>query len=115
MGIFRAAHGWGEVKKASLPKICHTYPTMMKLGTVKPYLKNYVTHPLTSADISIFHRQSANFVISRNTDIDCILVHIFYFFQFFMSLLEILLIKLVIILTMSAKMATPGLVKITVL
>ena len=22
-----------------LPKICHTYPTMMKLGTVIPYLK----------------------------------------------------------------------------
>ena len=29
MGIFRAAH----------PKICHTYPTMMKLGTVIPYPK----------------------------------------------------------------------------
>ena len=26
-------------KKASLPKTCHTYPTMMKLGTVIPYLK----------------------------------------------------------------------------
>ena len=29
--------GW--TKKASLPKICHTYPTMMKLSTVIPYLK----------------------------------------------------------------------------
>ena len=38
MGIFGAAHGWGA---ARLPfrKICHTYPTMMKLGTVIPYLK----------------------------------------------------------------------------
>ena len=26
-------------KNAPLPKICHTYPTMMKLGTVIPYLK----------------------------------------------------------------------------
>ena len=26
-------------KKAPLPKICHTYPAMMKLGTVIPYLK----------------------------------------------------------------------------
>ena len=34
MGIFGAAHGW-----APLPKICHTYPTMMKLGRVIPYLK----------------------------------------------------------------------------
>ena len=29
----------GGCKKASLPKICHTYPTMIKLGTVIPYLK----------------------------------------------------------------------------
>ena len=27
-----------EGKKANLPKVCHTYPTMMKLGTVIPYL-----------------------------------------------------------------------------
>ena len=33
MGFFGAAHGWG------IPKICHTYPTMMKLGTVIPYPK----------------------------------------------------------------------------
>ena len=39
MGFFGAAHGWGESKKTSLPKICHTYPTMMKLGTTIPYLK----------------------------------------------------------------------------
>ena len=26
-------------KKAPLPKICHTYPTMMKLDTVIPHLK----------------------------------------------------------------------------
>ena len=34
VGLFRIAHGW-----AGLPKICHTYPTMMKLGAVLPYLK----------------------------------------------------------------------------
>ena len=41
MGFFGAAHGWGEgvAKRPSLPKICHTYPTMMKLGTVIPYPK----------------------------------------------------------------------------
>ena len=38
-----------------LPKICHTYPAVMKLGTGIPYLKeikknvNHVTHPLSSA------------------------------------------------------------------
>ena len=41
MGLFGAAHGSGEggSKKASLPKICHTYLTIMKLGTVISYLK----------------------------------------------------------------------------
>ena len=34
MGIFGATHGW-----LPLPKICHTYPTMMKLGIVIPYLR----------------------------------------------------------------------------
>ena len=29
----------GRGSKSPLPKICHTYPTMMKLGTVTPYLK----------------------------------------------------------------------------
>ena len=36
MGFYRAAHGWGEwwQKGNPLPKICWTYPTMLKLGTV---------------------------------------------------------------------------------
>ena len=39
MGNFGAAHKWeGGGKKAPLPKICHTYPTWMKLGTVIPYI-----------------------------------------------------------------------------
>ena len=38
MGIFGAAHEWGEGGQKGL-KICHTYPTMMKLGTVIPYVK----------------------------------------------------------------------------
>ena len=25
--------GWGGGQKGPLPKICHTYPTMMKLGS----------------------------------------------------------------------------------
>ena len=32
------AHGWGD-KKGHLPKICHTYPAMMKFGTVITYLR----------------------------------------------------------------------------
>ena len=37
MGRFGAAHGWGGgglgYKKLPLSKICHTYPTLMKLGS----------------------------------------------------------------------------------
>ena len=39
MGIYGAVHEWRGAKKAPLPKICHTYPAMMKFGTVIPYLK----------------------------------------------------------------------------
>ena len=66
MGIFGAAHGWGAIK-APLPKICHTYATMMKLGTVIPYLKKiqkiYESRdtPLTFADISIFSPEISTF------------------------------------------------------
>ena len=41
MGLFGAAHAWGggQDKKIPLLKICHTYPTMMTLDTVIPYIK----------------------------------------------------------------------------
>ena len=38
MDIFGAAHGWG-MPRNPLPKIYRTYSTMMKLGTIIPYLK----------------------------------------------------------------------------
>ena len=56
---------------------------MMKLGSVIPYLNEiqiiYESRdiPLSSADISIFSPEISNFVISRNKDIDFILVHNF--------------------------------------
>ena len=38
--FFGATQGWGEGgPKVLLPKICHTYPVMMKLGTVIIYQK----------------------------------------------------------------------------
>ena len=33
IGLFLSAHGWGRPKRPSLPKICHTYPTIIKLGS----------------------------------------------------------------------------------
>ena len=62
MGFFGAAHGSGGAK------IHHTYPTMIKLGTVIPYLRkiknkfiNHVTQSLSSADISIFSLEISKF------------------------------------------------------
>ena len=40
-GIFRRCSWMGEGgKKVPLPKICHTYPAMMKRDAIIPHLKN---------------------------------------------------------------------------
>ena len=58
-GLFRGSSRMGD-QKGPLPKICHTYSEMMKLGTVVPHLKKIqkcmsnVRHPVNSADCSIF-------------------------------------------------------------
>ena len=41
MGFFGAAHKWvgGGANRPHFPKVCHTYPTMIKLGTLTPYPK----------------------------------------------------------------------------
>ena len=50
MNLFGTAHGW-EGKKVSLPKFCHTYHTMRRLGTVMHYLEKiqniYNSHDTT--------------------------------------------------------------------
>ena len=68
-------------KRSPLPKICHTYPTMIKLDTVIPYLKK-IQKIYGSRDTRLdfcwqHHFFTENWQISRNTDIDCILVHNF--------------------------------------
>ena len=68
MGFFGATHGCMD-KKAPLSKICHTYPTLLKLGAVIPYLKNIekahksrdTLEFLSFADISIFSPKISNF------------------------------------------------------
>ena len=74
----------------------------------------HVTYPLSSADIGIFHRKSTNFAISKNTDIDCILIHNFLILLSFTESWKIFLINMVIVLMMPAKMANPGFLKIKV-
>ena len=72
--------GTGQKTLPLMRKICDTYPTIVKLGTVLPYLRKiqkiyHVTHPLNSADITNFYWDSENFAMPRNTDIDSILTH----------------------------------------
>ena len=103
-----------SAEKAHLLKFCHTYPITMKVGRYtlrKKDLKNIwiMWHTpwllLTSA---IFHRKSSNLAISRNKCIDCILMQ----FLIILTFRKIFLIKKFTVLTMSKKMATPGLLKI---
>ena len=67
MGLLGAAHGWEGEQQGHLPKTCHTYSTLKKLGTVIPYLKKvqkiiaHVTHPFSSADISMSSPKISNF------------------------------------------------------
>ena len=109
--------GGGAKRSARLAKIFHRYPTMMKLGTVIPYLKKtqkiYESRE-TTPDLC-WHQHFFTGIrhtllcqeIQRNTDLNCILIHNFEVFSLF-------LLNLVIILMMSAKMATQNLHKLTV-
>ena len=76
LGLFTDGEGggvWG-VKRSHLPKICHIYLAITKLDTVTPYLKK-IQKLYESRDTwvllapAFFHRKSANFAISKNTDI----------------------------------------------
>ena len=123
MGFFEAAPGGCGGPKTplppSLPYICHTYPTMMKFGTIITYLKkikkiymNHVTHLLSSADISIFSSEITIFCYIKKYR------HRFHFHTSFLILLtcivslKIFLINLVTILMMSEKIATPLKIKV---
>ena len=59
------------------------YSAVMNFGAVIPYLKkiqkfmNHATNRFISVGISIFLTEISNVAISRNIDIDCILIHNF--------------------------------------
>ena len=99
--------------------MCHAYSEMMSYSIVISYLKmtqkiyNHLTHPLGSADISVFSWEISNFVISRNTNIDCTLIH--------NSLIvlncessKVALVIMVTIWMMSGTLTTLGLLKVKV-
>ena len=69
MGLFGDAYRFRGAKRPlpPLPRICQTYPRMLKLGTVVSYLKkiekyiNHLAHRMSSADISISSLEINNF------------------------------------------------------
>ena len=73
---------------------------------------NHSTHPISSADISIFSVEISKFAILTNTDIDCIVLHNFLFILTFFESLKFVLINMVTIFMMSSKTATQGLLEI---
>ena len=85
MGFFGAAHGWGRNKKAppSLKSVTHILQwwNLAQLYLTQRRSKNIsVTWhtPWILLTSVFFHWKSSNFAISRNTDIDCILIKHFY-------------------------------------
>ena len=118
-GHFRGCSWMEGSKKAPLPKICHTYPTMIKLGTVVPYLKKiqkiYESRD-TPADFcwhQHFPTRNQQIVLYQEIQIWIaywfIISNSFSFNWVFKDFFN----KRVIILMMSAKIATPGFLKIT--
>ena len=75
---------------------------------------NHVTHPLNSADISIFSPDISKFCYIKKYRYR---LHFDTYFLIILTLLEslnIFLINMLIILMMSVKMATPGVLKVAV-
>ena len=73
---------WDCPRKVPHSKICHTCPTKIKFDTVQYYLKKIQKNiyntwhtPWVLLASEFFQWRSANFAISRNANIDCILVH----------------------------------------
>ena len=89
MGFFGAAHGWGwrVGKKVPSPynlshifcndETWHSY-TLPKEDPQNIWVTSH--NPWVLLTSAFFHWKSGNFAISRNTDIDCILIHNFYLF-----------------------------------
>ena len=92
-GSFRSCSRMGWPKRPPLPKICHTYPTVMKLGTIIPNLK-----------------KTQKIYGSRDRTLKfCWHQHLAFF-----ESLKIFLINMIAILMIPGKLATPGLLKIKI-
>ena len=114
MGLFRTAYRWGREKRSSVPKICYTYSTMMKLGTVIPYLKktqkSYESRdtPLEFCQHQHFFIGNQQILLYQKIQIQIEKTDLLTFFEF----LKIFFVSMVKSLIMSAKLAASGLLKI---
>ena len=113
MGFFGAAHGCEG-------PFCHTYPTMMKLGTVIPYIRK-IQKKYKSRDtsfefcwLSIFSPVKSKFCYIKKYTYRLEFDRQFLILWTFLESLVIVLINMVTILMMSAKIITPGLLEIRV-
>ena len=103
----------GGAKRVHLPKICHTYPIMMKLGPKEDPKNIWITWhtPWVLLTSAFLHGKSANLLYQE------IHLHIAFwfiisiYFNFYWIFIDCFN-NMVKILMMSPKMATPGLLKI---
>ena len=78
MGLLTDGEGGEGKKLPPRPKICDTYSTIMKLGTVIPYLEkiyeymNLVTHLFVLLTSALILQEISKFCNVKNTDTDCI-------------------------------------------
>ena len=116
MGFFGAAQGWGWAKRPPFPKICHTYRTMMKLGTVIPYLmqiqKIHESRDTTRKFCWYQHFFTGNQLLLQEIQIQTAFRYIISNSYNFYWVFKDCFINMVTILMMSAKMPTPGFRKI---
>ena len=101
----------GGGAKRSLRKICHTYPTMMNLDTVIPYLKKfqklYESHDAPLGFCWHQHFFTGNQQILLYQEIQKQIPFKYIIFLTFLESLKVVLINMATVLMMSAKMATP--------
>ena len=64
-GSFWGCSRMGRARMSPVPKTCHTYPTMMTLGIVIPYLQN----------VNVFPNKGYGVIISLHDVINRILLH----------------------------------------
>ena len=115
MGLFGAPHEWPTSPK-SVTHICHNYETWHSYAIPKEDPKNiWITwHLLSSADISIFSQEISKFCYIKKYGYRFHFSTWFLIILTFLESLKIVLINMVTILIMSAKMATPGLLKLKI-